>query len=150
MTVPPRPAPEVSVVVPTHDRGDLLTRTLRTILWQRDVDLEVLVVDDGGPDPAVAAHVVAELADDRVVLARNAVPAGVSAARNRGIAAARGAWVAFCDDDDLWAPDKLALQLAAAHRSGRGWVYSGAVKIDLHDRVIGGLPRPRRTRRWPS
>jgi glycosyltransferase involved in cell wall biosynthesis len=130
----------VSVVVPTHNRSDLLARTLRTILWQRDVDLEVLVVDDGSRDPATVAQVVADLADDRVVLVRNPVPTGVSAARNRGIATARGRWVAFCDDDDLWAPDKLALQLAAADRGGCGWVYSGAVKIDLQDRVIGGLP----------
>jgi glycosyltransferase involved in cell wall biosynthesis len=132
----------VCVVVPTHNRGRLLAQTLRTVLWQRDVDLEVVVVDDGSRDPEVAAQVVADLADDRVQLVRNPVPTGVSAARNRGIDAARGSWVAFCDDDDLWAPDKLALQLAAARDTGRGWVYCGAVKIDLEQRVIGGLPPP--------
>jgi glycosyltransferase involved in cell wall biosynthesis len=132
--------PDVSVVVPTHNRRDLLTATLRTIVLQRDVDLEVIVVDDGSRDSGMAAQAIAEVADDRVVLVRNPVPRGVSAARNRGIATARGVWVAFCDDDDLWAPDKLALQLAAAGDSGRRWVYAGAVKVDLEQRVIGGLP----------
>jgi glycosyltransferase involved in cell wall biosynthesis len=136
------PAPDVSVVVPTHNRRELLALTLRTVLWQSEVNVEVVVVDDGSRDPGVAAQVVADLADDRVVLVRNDVPMGVSAARNRAIAGARGAWVAFCDDDDLWAPDKLALQLAAARSSGRGWVYTGAVKIDLQQRVVAGLPPP--------
>jgi glycosyltransferase involved in cell wall biosynthesis len=115
---------------------------LRTILWQRDVEFEVVVVDDGSRDPRTAAQVVAGVADDRVLLLRNPVAAGVSSARNRGIDAARGSWVAFCDDDDLWAPDKLALQLAAARATDRGWVYCGAVKIDLGQRVVGGLPPP--------
>jgi glycosyltransferase involved in cell wall biosynthesis len=135
-------APQVSVVVPTHNRRELLASTLRSIQSQRDADLEVVVVDDGSPDPDVVQKVVADAADERVVLVRNEVPTGVSAARNLGIATARGSWVAFCDDDDLWAPDKLALQLAAARSTGRGWVYTGAVKIDLQQRVIGGLPPP--------
>jgi glycosyltransferase involved in cell wall biosynthesis len=133
---------DVSVVVPTHNRRELLASTLKTILWQRDTNLEVVVVDDGGRDPDVVPQVIADVADDRVVLVRNTVPTGVSAARNLGIATARGSWVAFCDDDDLWAPDKLALQLAAARSTGRGWVYTGAVKIDLNQHVIGGLPPP--------
>jgi glycosyltransferase involved in cell wall biosynthesis len=129
-------------VVPTHNRRELLASTLRTIVRQRDAAIEVIVVDDGSRDPDVAAQVTADLADDRVMLVRNSAPTGVSAARNRGIATARGSWVAFCDDDDLWAPDKLALQLAAARTTGRDWVYTGAVKIDLQQRVIGGLPPP--------
>ena len=129
-------------MVPTHNRRELLASTLRTIVRQRDAAIEVIVVDDGSRDPDVAAQVTADLADDRVMLVRNSAPTGVSAARNRGIATARGSWVAFCDDDDLWAPDKLALQLAAARTTGRDWVYTGAVKIDLQQRVIGGLPPP--------
>jgi glycosyltransferase involved in cell wall biosynthesis len=135
-------SPDVSVVVPTHNRRELLASTLGTILWQRDANLEVVVVDDGSRDPDVVPHVISDVADDRVVLVRNENPTGVSVARNLGIATARGSWVAFCDDDDLWAPDKLALQLAAARSTGRGWVYTGAVKIDLQQRVIGGLPPP--------
>jgi glycosyltransferase involved in cell wall biosynthesis len=134
--------PEVSVVVPTHNRRELLALTLSTILWQRDADLEVVVVDDGSPDATVAASVAGQCRDRRIRVVRHESPRGVSAARNRGIAESRGSWLAFCDDDDLWAPDKLALQLAAARATGRDWVYTGAVKIDLQQRVIGGLPPP--------
>ena len=133
-------APEVSVVVPTHDRSRLLALTLRSILWQRDVDLEVIVVDDGSSDDPAA--VVAGLGDARVRLVRHARPLGVSVARNRGIAEARGGWVGFCDDDDLWSPDKLHQQLAAADAAGSEWVYGGAVFIDGIQQVHGGAPPP--------
>jgi glycosyltransferase involved in cell wall biosynthesis len=138
----------VSVVVPTHNRSGLLVQTLRSVLWQRDVDLEVLVVDDGSSDDT--AEAVAALGDPRVRLLRHATPQGVSAARNRGVAAAAGRWLAFCDDDDLWAPDKLARQLAAAHTTGRAWVYTGELRIDLHGRIIAATapPSPERVAAW--
>jgi glycosyltransferase involved in cell wall biosynthesis len=132
--------PEVSVVIPTRDRSRLLALTLRSVLWQREVDLEVVVVDDGSRDDT--AQVVAGLADPRLRLVRHDTAQGVSAARNRGIAQARGEWVAFLDDDDLWAPDKLAHQLQAARRSGRSWVYAGAVNVDQHLQVLDGGPPP--------
>jgi glycosyltransferase involved in cell wall biosynthesis len=129
---------EVSVVVPTHDRRRLLVQTLGSILGQREVDLEVLVVDDGSRDGT--AEVVAGLGDARVRLLRHDTPQGVAAARNRGIAEAAGAWLAFCDDDDLWAPDKLARQLQAARATGRSWVYTGEVHVDADGTVVGGSP----------
>jgi glycosyltransferase involved in cell wall biosynthesis len=132
--------PEVSVVVPTHDRRGLLLQTLGSILRQRGVDLEVLVVDDGSRDGT--AELVAELGDGRVRLLRNDRPQGVAAARNRGIAEAAGEWLGFYDDDDLWAPDKLARQLQAARQSGRQWVYGGAVRIDADRRIVSGTPPP--------
>jgi glycosyltransferase involved in cell wall biosynthesis len=131
---------EVSVVVPTHNRRGLLALTLRSILGQRGVDLEVLVVDDGSSDGT--AELVAGWGDPRVRLLRNASSQGVAAARNRGIAEAAGGWLGFCDDDDLWAPDKLARQLQAAHHSGRDWVYTGEVRIDLWQRIVGGTHPP--------
>jgi glycosyltransferase involved in cell wall biosynthesis len=134
----PAGPPTVSVVVPTHDRRRLLGQTLASILWQREVDLEVLVVDDGSSDGT--AEAVAGLGDTRVRLLRHDTPQGVAAARNRGIAEAAGAWLAFCDDDDLWAPDKLARQLQAAHQTGRSWVYTGEVHIDADGTVVGGSP----------
>jgi glycosyltransferase involved in cell wall biosynthesis len=132
--------PEVSVVVPTHNRAVLLCQTLRSAVAQREVDLEVVVVDDGSADGTGEA--VAGLRDDRVRLVRHERSQGVSAARNRGIAEARGAWVAFLDDDDLWAPQKLASQLAAAAAAGAGWAYAGAVEVDAAGRLLGGHPPP--------
>ena len=132
--------PEITVVVPTHNRRDLLQLTLRTVLGQRDVELEVVVVDDGSTDDT--ADVVAGLGDPRLRLVRHDTAQGVSAARNRGIAEASGQWVAFVDDDDLWAPDKLARQLEAAHDTGRAWAYAGAVKVDAAQRLNGGRPPP--------
>ncbi|HZB50769.1 MAG TPA: glycosyltransferase family 2 protein, partial [Mycobacteriales bacterium] len=129
--------PAVSVVVPTHDREGFLTQTLTSVLRQRDVDLEVVVVDDGSR-PGLVPAVAAAAGDDRVRVVRHEVAQGVSAARNRGVAAARGRWVAFCDDDDLWAPDKLRAQLAAAGDGWSGWAYTGAVNVDETGRVVGG------------
>jgi glycosyltransferase involved in cell wall biosynthesis len=130
--------PQVSVVIPTRSRSGLLALTLRGVLRQREVDFEVVVVDDGSTDDTAA--MVMRLGDGRVRLLRHAHSLGVSAARNRGIADARGRWVAFLDDDDLWAPDKLARQLQAAHDTARDWVYTGAVVIDDALEVLGGAP----------
>jgi glycosyltransferase involved in cell wall biosynthesis len=135
-------APDISVVIPTRNRHKLLALTLRSVCEQKEVDLEVIVVDDGSDDDA-AANVIATRADARVRLIRNPTSLGVSATRNRGIASAVGRWVALCDDDDLWAPDKLKEQVTAARQSGRSWVYAGAVKIDAALRIIGGEPPPR-------
>jgi glycosyltransferase involved in cell wall biosynthesis len=94
--------PEVSVVIPTHSRWDLLaTAALPAAFGQEDVELEVIVVDDGSTD--ATAEVVAGIDDARVRLVSRA-NGGPSAARNAGIAAARGEWVAFLDSDDLWLP----------------------------------------------
>jgi glycosyltransferase involved in cell wall biosynthesis len=129
---------DVSVVVPTRNRAELLPLTLRSALLQRDVELEVIVVDDGSDDDT--ANVVASIDDPRVRLVRHDHPRGVSAARNSGIAAARGRWLALLDDDDVWAPDKLTSQLAAARQDKRAWVYTGDVSVDGELQVTGGAP----------
>jgi glycosyltransferase involved in cell wall biosynthesis len=128
----------VSVVVPTRDRSRLLTTTLRGVLRQRAVDLEVIVVDEASTDDTAAA--IAALADPRLHVLRHDTPWGVSAARNHGAEEARGDWVAFLDDDDLWAPDKLARQLQAAADSGRDWAYTGSVNIVGPSRIVYGEP----------
>jgi hypothetical protein len=130
--------PDVSVVIPTRDRGEVLRLTLAGALRQRDVELEVIVVDDASARPPR----VAGLDDPRVRVIREDRPGGVSAARNRGIAETRGSWVAFLDDDDLWAPEKLVRQLEAAEETGRDWVYAGDVNVDDELRVLSGEPPP--------
>jgi glycosyltransferase involved in cell wall biosynthesis len=132
--------PDVSVVIPTRSRSGMLAQALRSVLSQRDVDLEVIVVDDGSTDDTAA--MVTAMTARRVHLIRQETAEGVSAARNRGIAAAAGRWVAFLDDDDLWAPDKLVRQLEAATAAGRRWVYAGDVNVDSDLRVLDGGPPP--------
>jgi glycosyltransferase involved in cell wall biosynthesis len=130
----------VSVVIPTKDRRPILARTLATALMQRDVSLEVVVVDDGSSDDTPAW--LAGLDDPRVRVVRHEAPRGVSVARNAGIDAARGEWIAFLDDDDLWAPEKLATQMATARREDADFVYAAAVRVDEHLRPRAPLGAP--------
>jgi hypothetical protein len=130
----------VSVVIPTRDRAALLGTTLRSVLWQREVDLEVIVVDDGSTDPT--PEVVAAAADSRVTLVRRDEPHGPPAARNLGAGRASGKWLGFVDDDDVWGPEKLVRQLAAADAADRGWVYVGAVAVGERLGIVSGVPPP--------
>ena len=131
---------DVTVVIPTRDRPDLLALTLQTALWQDGVQTEILVVDDG--EDVGTAELVRQVGNSRVRLLRNSGPRGVSGARNTGIAAAHGQWIAFLDDDDLWSPRKLRTQLDMVEQSGAAWVYAGDVTVDEELRVIGGAPPP--------
>jgi glycosyltransferase involved in cell wall biosynthesis len=118
---------EVSVVIPTRNRAAMLERTLGGALRQRDVELEVLVVDDSTDDQT--ERLVAGLGDARV----QHVPGrarGVSDARNHGTAGASGEWIAYLDDDDLWAPDKLRAQVDLARRRGAAFAWSAAIPVD--------------------
>lgn len=131
-------ADAVTVVVPTRNRRAILEQTLRHVLGQRDVDVHVVVVDEGSTDdtPEVLAALAA--ADDRVRVIRHDPAEGLAAARNDGLAKVTTEWVAFCDDDDMWAPDKLAVQLAAlAAVPGARWSCTGTVHIDPGYRIIG-------------
>lgn len=138
--------PDVSVVIPTRDRPARLRLALASALAQQDVAAEVIVVDDGSaPD---AAATVRELAADRARLIRHERSRGVSDARNAGIEAASAPWIAFLDDDDLWAPRKLATQLARAAQTGAGLLYTSLVVIDAAGAVAGELTaRPEHTLR---
>ena len=126
--------PDVSIVIPTRDRWPLLAVTLRSALSQVGVGIEVIVVNDRSVDET--AEQLAKLADSRVRVLHNDSLASVAGVRNLGIAASVGTWIAFLDDDDIWAPHKLQAQLAAAQRRGAGFVYGGAVYVDDELRVL--------------
>jgi glycosyltransferase involved in cell wall biosynthesis len=128
----------VSVVIPTRNRRALLSLTLRSVQRQQDVELETIVIDEASTEDTAA--VVAALGDARIRVIRHDRPLGVSAARNHGAAEARCEWLAFLDDDDLWAPDKLSTQLQVAQAAGRDWVYTGSVNISDSGCVVYGRP----------
>lgn len=119
----------VTVVIPSHNRLHLLFRTLDSVLRQRGVDVEVVVVDDGSSDGT--AEAIEALHAENVRLVRHDQSKGVSAARNAGLELARTPWVAFVDDDDIWAPDKLHSQIRAiAGNSSAAWSSVGAIHLD--------------------
>src|SRR5689334_21096641 len=103
----------ISVVVPAYNAARTLPATAASIRAQTLQPLEVIVVDDGSADDTVAVAHALGLPGLRVVSQANA---GHAAARNTGVAEARGRYVAFVDADDLWLPDKLALHLAEIER----------------------------------
>jgi glycosyltransferase involved in cell wall biosynthesis len=128
-------SPEVSVVIPTRNRWHLLAAAaLPSALAQVGVPLEVIVVDDGSTDETPAR--LAALLDPRVRHLRHESSRGVAAARNAGIEAARGEWVALLDDDDLWSPVKLQTQVAAARAAGADFVYGSALVLDEERRPV--------------
>lgn len=130
--------PDCSIVIATHQRLALLRQALSSALGQRDVDVEVIVVENGSTDGT--AEYLRGLTDPRVRPVISAVPLGGTGARNAGLAVAKGEWVGLLDDDDLWAPDKVRAQLDALEASGRSWVYTGCVYLDAEGTIIGGRP----------
>lgn len=128
--------PEVSVVIPTHNRGALLVRAVEAALAQSAQDLEVVVVDDASSDdtPAELARLMA--CDVRVRGLRLEKGGRPAIARNAGIRAARGKFIAFCDDDDTWYPSKLELQLRAfAGRPTRALVSARCRWVGAEERI---------------
>ena len=104
--------PEVSVVIPTWDRPDLVGRAVRTVLAQTYDAIEVIVVVDGPGDDTPA--VLEQIGDDRLRVLVLPSKGGAPYARNSGVAEARGTWTALLDDDDEWLPTKLETQLRLA------------------------------------
>ena len=129
--------PLVSVILPTYNRGWILTEAIDSVLAQDYQDYELIVVDDGSTDNT--REILDGYGPDIIVLRQ--ANKGVSAARNRGIAAAAGQLVAFLDSDDLWLPRKLSRQVeffklnpaAVINQTEEIWVRNG-VRVNPKDR----------------
>lgn len=106
----PVPEPLVSVVIPTHNRAELVVRAIRSVLGQTYRNLECIVVDDASTDNT--ADAVRAIQDPRLIYLRHEQSKHASATRNTGIAAAKGEFIAFLDDDDEWLAEKLEKQVA--------------------------------------
>lgn len=116
--------PRVSVIVSHFDRGDWLPEALATVRAQTFSDYEIVLVDDAGPLPDLAARTAAAFGARYV---RRDSNGGVAATRNTGVRAATGELVAYLDDDDLWRPRHLAALVAALDaRPGCGLAYGDA------------------------
>ncbi|WP_436925479.1 glycosyltransferase family 2 protein [Halosimplex amylolyticum] len=128
--------PTVSVVIPTYDRADVLPRAMDSALGQTFADLELVVVDDGSTDETES--VVADYDDDRVRYVAHETNRGGNVARNTGIEAAEGEYVAFLDSDDEWKPTKLERQIDRLEADDADWV---AAYCDFETRREGPAAR---------
>jgi hypothetical protein len=125
-------SPLVSVVIPAYNASRWIGEALESVLAQDFTDYEIIVVDDGSTDDTAR---VVETYRERVRCIRKP-NGGVSSARNVGIRAGGGAYVAFLDADDLWTSDKLRLQLEVLTRNEVAWVYSDAWAFDGESGVV--------------
>ncbi len=123
-TVPAPGEPLVSVVIPAYNRAELLTRALRSVQAQAYPAIETIVVDDGSTDSTPQVVRAFEGSGTmRIVYLRHAERRNGGAARNSGILAARGDYIAFLDSDDEWLPDHLARKLEFARANGAEGVF---------------------------
>jgi len=106
--------PKVSVILPVHNRADVLPRAIESVLGQELRDFELVVIDDGSTDGS--AEVAELFGDERIRLIRLDRNRGGNVARNEGIRAARAPLIAFLDSDDRYFPDKLAWTAAEFER----------------------------------
>lgn len=107
----------VSVIIPTRNRWLLLRRAVQSVLQQTHQQFEIIIVDDGSTiGIEEIARIYPELQDTRVRFLRNEIGCGGGVSRNRGIAIARGQWIAFLDDDDRFKAQKIELQLKTLAR----------------------------------
>jgi len=140
--------PEVSVIIPTHNRGWILKDAIDSVLAQDYTDYELIVVDDGSTDNT--RQILDSYGRDIAVVQQP--NRGVSAARNRGIDASRGGLIAFLDSDDLWLPQKLSRQVdffktnpaALICQTEETWVRNG-VRVNpkrRHQKLSGMIFEP--------
>jgi glycosyltransferase involved in cell wall biosynthesis len=127
--------PAVSIVVPAYNTAPYIAETLSSVLAQSFDDYEIIVINDGSPDTPALESAIHPFRDRIHYIVQD--NRGLSGARNTGIAAARGEYIALLDSDDLWEPDYLDRQLEVMRRDpGLAVVYPNAVTFG--DRMRSG------------
>ena len=121
--------PEVSVILPTYNRAQLIMRSIKSVLDQTYGNFELIVIDDGSTDDT--ERVMSSFVDKRVRYIRYEKNSGAAVARNVGVNSARGKYIAFQDSDDAWMPEKLEKQMKAFESAGSdlGVVYTDMLLV---------------------
>lgn len=132
----------ISVVIPTHNRKELLIRAIKSVQSQTFKELEIIVISDGSTDGTDEVVEKIKNDDSRVCFISLPLAHGANAARNVGIQYAHGEWIAFLDDDDEWLPEKIEKQVAIIEaNSAVGLCYTG-VRCIYEDYGIDYLSIP--------
>ena len=119
---------KISIIIPVHNAEKFLEETIRSVLSQTYSYYELILIDDASTDSSAEIcewYAKAYPSVVRYLPTKNRVPEGAAAARNRGIHAASGRFIAFLDADDLWAPEKLASQVAFMRKNLCAFSFTG-------------------------
>lgn len=137
----PSDKPEFSVIIPTYGRPAFLSDAVGSVLQQTVQDFEIIIVDDASPEPQRLG-----LEDPRIRLIRRATNGGPGAARNTGIGVAKGHYITFLDDDDLYVPERLQYAKTGLGRAPIALCWtryidgsSAALRARASDRRLEGL-----------
>ena len=132
----------VSVVIPAYNRAQFLPAAINSVLDQTDKPCEIIVIDDGSTDDT---RTIVQCFGEKVfyIYQENA---GVAAARNSGIEAAKGEWIAFLDSDDVWSKDKLSCQLECVRSTGTEVCFTDITIVhdSIRDQKKSGSPSEKR------
>lgn len=130
--------PLVSVIIATYNRAHVISQAIESVLKQTCKDYEIIVVNDGSRDGT--EQLLREQYAGKIVYIGKETNGGLSAARNTGIKASRGKYVAILDDDDLWLPEKLEMQLGLIEKQpSLGLVFCNSFTVNVHDEVLGEI-----------
>ena len=134
--------PRVSVIIPTYNRLELLSNAISSVLRQTFAGFEVIVVDDASNNDIQS--IISQFSDSRIHLVCHTENRGEANARNSGLAAAKGEYIAFLDDDDEWMPAKLARQVQTLDSSSSdiGATYTAFLWFSWPERELIGTRTP--------
>lgn len=135
MSLPSSPA--VSIITPVWNAAATLPATVASVRAQSFEDWELILIDDASSDGSLALARRLAAADDRIRVLSRAANGGAAEARNAGIRAAGGRYIAFVDADDLWRPEKLRAQVAFMRAEGHALVFSAYARIAADGRPLG-------------
>lgn len=127
--------PKITVIIPTYNRIDYLKKTIDSVMMQSFQDFEIMVIDDGSPN-TLTEDLCNEYAKVTYIRIENS--GGPAKPRNTGIKHAKGEYIAFVDDDDIWLPEKLEKQVKVLENNPDfGLVHSFCNVIDAEDVLTG-------------
>ncbi len=129
--------PLVSIITPTYNAARFVHETIRSIQRQTCGDWEMLITDDNSTDatPALIDQIASE--DGRIRVFKLNTNSGAGVARNNSIKQAQGRYIAFCDSDDQWMPDKLERQIAFMQKHDLALTYASYTRIDEEGKPVG-------------
>jgi glycosyltransferase involved in cell wall biosynthesis len=122
--------PEVSVIIPAYNSSQTIKHSIESVLGQTYTDYELIIIDDASTDDLNS--VLQSFQDANITLIRHTKNQGAAAARNTGIQAARGFYLAFLDSDDIWHSDKLEKQIAFMKKNNNPKIKASCTSFSIH------------------